>query len=61
MEFWVQVLGVVLVLEGIPWFLSPAGMKRYLRRMLAAPEATLRGLGLMLMLAGLLAVYLVSG
>lgn len=61
MDFLITVLGVVLVLEGMPWFLSPKGMKKYLRQMLAAPEATLRALGLMLMLTGLLMVYLVRG
>ncbi|MBF0644401.1 DUF2065 domain-containing protein [Desulfuromonas acetoxidans] len=57
MKFFWCVIGVVLVLEGIPWFLSPQGLKRMLVQMLPLPERTLRMMGLMLMLGGLLIVY----
>ncbi len=61
MEVLLKVLGVVLVVEGIPWFLSPSRFKKYLRQVISAPDSTLRGIGLMLMLAGLLLVYLAGG
>nr|WP_320051029.1 DUF2065 domain-containing protein [uncultured Desulfuromonas sp.] len=57
MKFFLCVIGVVLVIEGIPWFLSPQGLKRMLLQMLPIPERTLRVMGLLLMLAGLLVVY----
>ena len=57
MKFFLCVIGVVLVIEGIPWFLSPQGLKRMLLQVLPIPERTLRVMGLLLMLAGLLVVY----
>lgn len=61
MDFLVVVIGVVMVVEGIPWFLSPGGYKRLLLQVLPLSDGVLRLLGLMLMLCGLLLVYLVKG
>ena len=58
MNFIVTVIGVVLVVEGIPWFLSPAGVRRTLAQLTALSDQVLRVLGLLCMLAGLLAVFL---
>lgn len=58
MKFFLSVVGVVLVVEGIPWFLSPQGFKRMLLQMLPVPELVLRIMGLLLMLSGLATVYL---
>jgi uncharacterized protein YjeT (DUF2065 family) len=58
MKFFLSVVGVVLVVEGIPWFLSPQGFKRMLLQMLPVPERVLRIMGLLLMLSGLATVYL---
>jgi len=60
-NFLLVVLGVVMIVEGIPWFLSPAGYKRVLLQLLPASDKVLRLLGLSFMLAGLLLVYLVRG
>jgi len=61
MEFLLTVLGVVLILEGVPWFLSPNTLKRVYAQMLVLPERHLRLIGLSAMLGGLLLVYLVRG
>jgi len=61
MEFLLTVLGVVLVVEGIPWFLSPSAIKRVYAQMLILPERHLRFFGLTAMLGGLLLVYLARG
>ena len=53
------VIGVVMVVEGIPWFLSPGGYKRLLLQLLPMNDAALRAMGLTLMLAGLFLVWLV--
>lgn len=50
-------LGLVLVLEGIPYFASPGGMKRLLLAVRELDEASLRRLGLGAMLAGVALVY----
>lgn len=60
LELLVVVLGVVLIIEGIPWFLSPRGTKRMLIELSRLNDNSLRGIGLVFMLAGLLLVYLVK-
>ena len=57
MTFFLTVLGVVLILEGIPWFLSPTGMQTMLREMARLPENRLRVLGLISMIVGLFLVF----
>lgn len=47
-----------MVVEGIPWFLSPTGYKRVLLQVLPLHDAVLRLMGLSFMLSGLLLVYL---
>lgn len=60
LELLVVVLGIVLIIEGIPWFLSPRGTKRMLIELSRMNDNSLRGIGLVFMLAGLLFVYLVK-
>ena len=57
----VTILGVVMVLEGIPWFLSPSAMKQVYLQMLTLSETRLRVMGLFFMMSGLLVVYWVRG
>ena len=61
MDFLIAVLGVVMIVEGIPWFLSPGGYKRLLLQVLPLGDIPLRMLGLSFMLCGLFLVYLVKG
>lgn len=58
MKFLVTVLGVMLVFEGVPWFLSPAKVRSMLARLQLLSDTTLRRIGLALMLFGLLLVHL---
>lgn len=60
LELLVVVLGVVLIIEGIPWFLSPRATKSMLIELSRLNDNSLRGIGLVFMLAGLLLVYLVK-
>ena len=57
-ETLVIVLGVVLIVEGIPWFMSPQGTKRMLSELFRMNDQALRFVGLGLMLVGLFLVYL---
>jgi uncharacterized protein YjeT (DUF2065 family) len=61
LDFLITVFGVVLIFEGLPWFLSPRGAKRVLTQVLALDDRSLRMLGLALMLSGLFLVYLIKG
>ena len=50
-------LGLLLLLEGLPYFLSPSGMKRLMAQIPHLPNTTLRIVGFCAMLAGLMLVY----
>ena len=60
MKFLLTVLGVVLVFEGLPWFLSPRGVRRMLEQMAKTTDHDLRLFGLVSMLVGLGLVYLAT-
>lgn len=57
MRFILTVVGVVLIFEGMPWFLSPNGVRRMLLELARMPEGSLRLFGLACMLSGLVLVY----
>lgn len=58
MSFFMTIIGVVLIVEGIPWFLSPGKTKNLLAQIHSLPNTTLRFMGLSVMLVGLLIVRL---
>jgi uncharacterized protein YjeT (DUF2065 family) len=58
MKFLFCLLGLVLVLEGLPYFAFPESMKRWMLRIQDIPTAHLRVLGFFTMCAGLLLAYL---
>ena len=57
MAFFWSVLGVVLILEGIPYFAFPRRVKQWALILQEIPERTLRVMGLLSMMAGLLLLY----
>jgi hypothetical protein len=57
MDFLLCVLGVVFVLEGLPYFAFPEKVKAYLSKLQEMPDSTLRLLGLTAIIAGLIFVY----
>ncbi len=58
MEFFLCVLGMVMIVEGLPYFTFPARMKEMMRKVLEMPETGLQKFGFVLMIAGLLLVYI---
>ena len=52
-------LGLMLVIEGIMPFASPSGWRTMMRQIAEAPDNSLRGVGAVSMLAGLLLLFLV--
>ena len=58
MEFFLCVIGMVMIVEGLPYFAFPDKMKNWIHKVLEMPEGALRRLGLVLMLVGLSLVYL---
>ena len=54
-------LALLLIFEGLIPFFSPRGYKNMVQQMAAMPEQTLRNVGLVTMIIGLAALYLVRG
>jgi uncharacterized protein YjeT (DUF2065 family) len=58
MEFFLCVFGMVMIVEGLPYFMCPEKMKYWIEKVLEIPDSALRGLGLVLMAIGLGLVYM---
>ena len=54
-------LALLLIFEGLIPFFSPRGYKNMVQQMAAMPEQTLRNVGLVVMIIGLVVLYLVRG
>lgn len=61
MKYFICVIGMVLVLEGIPYFAFPDKMKALLRKLPEIPDNKLRIYGIAAILTGLACVYLGTG
>jgi uncharacterized protein YjeT (DUF2065 family) len=57
MEFFLCVIGMVMIVEGLPYFVFPGKMKVWVEKIINSPESTLRRFGLVLMILGLSLVY----
>lgn len=60
MEYILSLLGFVMVVEGLPYFLAPGKVKEFLALMAEKPDKTLRIMGFSLMSAGLFLVWMVK-
>ena len=58
MKFFLCVLGMVMVVEGLPYFAFPEKMKFWVQQILEMPDKVLRKFGFVLMLVGVWLVYL---
>lgn len=58
MQFFLSVLGMVMVVEGLPYFAFPEKMKLLIQQLLEMPESALRKFGFVLMLAGVGLIYM---
>ena len=58
MEFFLCVLGMVMIVEGVPYFAFPDKMKIWVRKVMEMPELQLRRTGLILMGLGLFLIYI---
>jgi len=57
MKFFLCVLGMVMIVEGLPYFAAPEKMKYWIQKIAATPDGSLRRFGLVLMAIGLFLVY----
>jgi uncharacterized protein YjeT (DUF2065 family) len=58
MEFFLCVIGMVMIVEGLPYFAFPNRMKNWVEKIITSPDSSLRRFGLVLMVVGLSLVYL---
>jgi Uncharacterized protein conserved in bacteria (DUF2065). len=58
MKDFLCVLGMVFIIEGLPYFIFPERLKIYLAKMITMPDSALRFLGISVMIAGLILLYL---
>jgi len=57
MKYFLCVLGMVFVIEGLPYFAFPDKIKAYLLKLVDVPDSKLRLLGLAAMIGGLALVW----
>lgn len=57
MKMLLCLLGLVLFVEGLPYVISPAKMKKWLMTIQEIPDMQLRAMGLLIMAMGLLITY----
>jgi uncharacterized protein len=57
MRYFLCVIGMVMILEGLPYFAFPDKMKPWLQKLLEIPDRSLRRMGFGLMAVGLILVY----
>jgi len=58
MDFFLSVMGMVMVVEGLPYFAFPERMKSWVKKIETLNDKSLRKLGLTLMVLGVFFVYL---
>jgi len=53
-------LGLAMFIEGLPYFISPAAVRRYLKTIEQMSDVALRAAGFAMMVAGLVVIYLAT-
>ncbi|MDP2854247.1 MAG: DUF2065 domain-containing protein [Smithellaceae bacterium] len=57
MDYFLCVMGMVFIFEGLPYLVSPEKMKTYLIKITTLPDSTLRFAGISAILVGLILLY----
>ena len=57
MKYFLCVLGMAFIIEGLPYFIFPEKIKIYLLKITKMPDSTLRFIGISAMIVGLLLLY----
>ena len=58
MKYFFCVVGMVMFIEGLPYFAFPDKMQSWITKVLELPDGALRRFGFVLMLIGLWVVYM---
>jgi uncharacterized protein len=57
MDYFLCVLGMVFIIEGLPYFLFPKKLKTYMLKIMELPAIRLRFMGISAMIIGLILLY----
>ena len=57
MKYFLCVLGMLFIIEGLPYFIFPEKLKVYLAKIMTLPDWTLRFMGISSMIIGLILLY----
>jgi len=57
MKEFLCLVGLIFIIEGLPYFVFPEKLKAYLMKVTEVPDSTLRFLGLSAMIFGLVLLY----
>jgi uncharacterized protein YjeT (DUF2065 family) len=58
MDYFLCVIGMVMIIEGVPYFAAPDQMKRWMAKIKEMAPGSLRRFGLVMMVTGLFMVYI---
>jgi uncharacterized protein YjeT (DUF2065 family) len=58
MRYFLCVIGMVMIVEGLPYFAFPEKMRAWLLKILETPDHALRRVGMVMIATGLVLVYL---
>ncbi|MEN6467897.1 MAG: DUF2065 domain-containing protein [Smithella sp.] len=57
MDYFLCVMGMVFIVEGLPYLVFPEKLKPYLIKLSTLPDTTLRGIGISAIIIGLILLY----
>jgi uncharacterized protein YjeT (DUF2065 family) len=57
MSDFICLIGMVMIVEGLPYFAFPEKIKQWLVKLIETPDPSLRRMGLALMMVGLLLIW----
>jgi len=57
LKYFLSVLALVLIIEGMPYFLAPSGIKKWLEIVKEMSDSAIRGIGFFFMLTGLSVLF----
>ena len=58
MKLFFTLLGLLMIVEGLPYFAFPHRMKGWMRKLQETPDSSLRAIGFVVMCTGLAITYL---
>lgn len=58
LKYFLSVVALVFVIEGLPYFISPSGVKKWLSMLQEMPDRSIRAIGFFFMLLGITILYI---